>query len=136
MLLAALYAEVITPVWRVTQAELIVCDQFSQRADRLDKAFREAGLPKPQQMHHAETTSTAVAAASILASAQFTAGLATLGHSAGLGSALPRGASAARELEQTAHAIMRRVGSEGMAHYAKLNFRPIRALLGLPDVEA
>ncbi len=133
LLLAQLYAETVGPVWRATQAATIVCDQFSQRADRLAKAFSMAGLPEPQQRHHAESTSVAVAAASILASAHFAAELALLGRAAGLRGPLPGGASDVRALERAARSIVQQAGSAGLARYAKLNFKPVRALLGLPD---
>lgn len=129
LLLAALYSEAALRVWQSRQSTVIVCDQFSQRADRLDSAFASAGLPKPIQYHHAESHSTAVAAASILASARFGAELQTLGRKAGMEAALPRGASAIHELERTVHTIIAREGREGLAQYAKLNFKPVQALL-------
>jgi ribonuclease HIII len=131
LLLAQLYVETVGPVWRATKAATIVCDQFSQRADRLAKAFSAAGLPQPQQRHHAESTSLAVAAASILASARFTVELGLLGCAAGLRGPLPSGASDIRALERAARAIIQQAGPEGLARYAKLNFKPVRALLGL-----
>jgi ribonuclease HIII len=136
LLLAEVYAETARSVWSVTKAERIVCDQFSQRADRLNKAFAVAKLPQPEQQHHAEAVSVAVAAASILASDRFMQELANLGRSAGLARPLPQGASALSELQRAAQFIMQREGAAGLARYAKLNFRPVRALLGLPNSEA
>jgi ribonuclease HIII len=130
VLLATLYSEAASPVWQATQTERIVCDQFSQRADRLDSAFAKVGLPKPTQFHQAETQSIAVAAASILASARFGAELLSLGHQAGLQNALPRGASAIKELTRAAQTIIAREGREGLGRYAKLNFKPVQELLG------
>src|SRR5690606_13634189 len=85
LLLAELYAEAAAPVQAATGATMIVCDQFAQRAERLDTAFARAGLPRPRQLHHAEASSIAVAAASILAAARFQEELARLGAQAGLG---------------------------------------------------
>jgi ribonuclease HIII len=117
-------------VQAATGATTIVCDQFAQRAERLDTAFARAGLPRPRQLHHAEATSIAVAAASILAAARFQEELARLGAQAGLGGPLPRGASAIRDLQRAARAIIAREGPGGLGRYGKLNFKPVRALLG------
>lgn len=129
LLLAELYAEAAAPVQAATGATMIVCDQFAQRAERLDTAFARAGLPRPRQLHHAEASSIAVAAASILAAARFQEELARLGAQAGLGGPLPRGASAIPELRRAARAIIAREGPDGLGRYAKLNFKPVRALL-------
>ncbi|NJM08490.1 ribonuclease HIII [Candidatus Gracilibacteria bacterium] len=129
LLLATLYSEAALPIWQTTQSTAIVCDQFSQRADRLDSAFASAGMPKPTQYHHAESRSIAVAAASILASTRFGAELQVLGRKAGLNGALPRGASAIYELQHAARTIIAHEGREGLARYAKLNFKPVQALL-------
>lgn len=129
LLLAELYAETAAPVRAATGSARIVCDQFAQRADRLERAFAAAGLPRPEQMHHAELASVAVAAASVLASARFAAELRRLGALAGLRGQLPAGASAIRALTAAARHIMAREGREGLARYAKLNFKPVQELL-------
>ena len=49
LLLADAYAQVAETAWRATESLTIVCDQFSQRADRLDDAFAAGGLPRPVQ---------------------------------------------------------------------------------------
>lgn len=130
LLLAELYAEAAAPAVARTGARLIVCDQFAQRADRLDAAFERAGLPRPRQFHHAEASSLAVAAASVLATARFQAELARLGAAAGLGAALPKGASAIGPLTRAVRAIIAREGAAGLGRYAKLNFKPVQQLLG------
>jgi len=129
LLLAELYAETAAPVRRASGADLIVCDQFAQRADRLERAFAAAGLPRPTQMHRAESASLAVAAASVLATARFGAELERLGREAGLGAALPAGASAVRALSAAARRIIAREGAAGLGRYAKLNFKPVQAIL-------
>lgn len=129
LLLAELYAETAAPLAARTGARVIVCDQFAQRAERLDTAFARAGLPRPRQMHHAESSSLAVAAASVLATARFQAELVRLGTAAGLGEPLPRGASAVRLLTRAARAIIAREGSAGLGRYAKLNFKPVQEIL-------
>lgn len=128
LLLADAYAQAAAEV-RPALVAPIVCDQFSQRADRLEHAFERRGLPRPHQQHHAEAVSIAVAAASILASAAFSTALAELGQAAGLGTALPRGASDIAALEQAARWIIAREGADGLGRYAKLNFKPVQALL-------
>lgn len=129
LLLAELYAATAAPVRRASGANLIVCDQFAQRADRLDRAFAAAGLPRPTQLHRAEAASVAVAAASVLATARFGAELERLGKQAGLDGPLPRGASALRALSAAARRIVAREGRDGLGRYAKLNFRPVQELL-------
>lgn len=129
LLLAALYAETVAPLQPERLRAPIVCDQFAQSTERLDTAFRRANVPRPIQLHGAEAASIAVATASILATAAFTTELERLGVAAGLGRALPKGASAIRMLEQAARTIIAREGVAGLARYAKLNFKPIQALL-------
>jgi ribonuclease HIII len=130
LLLADLYAQVAQEVWKATHASLIVCDQFSKNADRLESSFAAKQLPSPIQRHHAESTSIAVATASILASAAFTAALEQLGRVASMDSPLPRGASDVSRLEAAARQIVKRHGIDALGLYAKLNFKPIQALLG------
>lgn len=129
LLLADLYAEAAAPVIAAAGTDAVVCDQFAQRADRLDRAFAAARLPRPTQLHHAESASLAVAAASVLATARFGAELAQLGQLAGLPGPLPRGATAVRDLARAARHILAREGHEGLARYAKLNFKPVQELL-------
>jgi ribonuclease HIII len=136
LLLADAYAELAAPLISRLQPQRIVCDQFSQRADRLNAAFQRRKLPRPQQLHHAESHSIAVAAASILATHHFQSALITLGQQAGLPAGLPPGSSAIRALQAAAESIIRRHGAPAMADYAKLNFRPVRLLLGLPVDES
>lgn len=130
LLLAEAYAQVARQVWDATQAPAIVCDQFAQNADRLERAFAEAGLPRPVQRHRAESASIAVAAASILASAAFTEAMDQLGREAGLEGPLPKGASDIEALEAAARHIVAEGGAVALGRYAKLNFKPVKALLG------
>lgn len=129
LVLAELFAATAAPVVARTGVTAIICDQFSQRADRLAEAFARARLPRPQQIPHAEEASLAVAAASVLATARFHEELARLGAMAGLTGPLPAGSSALALLEQTARRIIEREGAEGLGRYAKLHFQPLRRLL-------
>lgn len=136
LLLADVYAQVAGQLSQALPSSVtaqdfpIVCDQFSQRADRLDKAFAAENLPRPTQQHHAEAASIAVAAASILASAAFTTALAELATMAGLAQSLPKGASDLPLLQAAGRRIISRHGLEGLGTYAKLNFKPVQELLG------
>lgn len=130
LLLAEAYAQVARRVWDATQAPAIVCDQFAQNANRLERTFAAANLPRPVQRHRAESASTAVAAASILASAAFAEAMEALGREAGLDGSLPKGASAIETLEAAARKIIARDGTTALGLYAKLNFKPVKALLG------
>jgi len=129
LLLAEVYAEVAAKVWQATRSSLIVCDQFSQRADRLEQTFAAHYLPRPIQQTHAESASIAVAAASILASAAFTTALEQLGHEAGLIRPLPKGASDITVLQATLRQIITLHGFESAGRYAKLHFKPIEAIV-------
>lgn len=129
LLLSELYAETAAPVQIATGCERIVCDQFAQRADRLERAFAAASLPRPEQMHRAEAASIAVAAASVLASARFAAELVRLGGDAGLPGKLPAGSSDVGALKAAARHILARGGPGAMARYAKLNFKPVQAII-------
>lgn len=130
LLLAELYAEAAAALVARVGVRPVICDQFAQSAERLDTAFRRAGLARPTQRHHAEATSLAVAAASILATTRFQVELVSLGAAAGLGAPLPKGASAVRLLRAAARRIVVQHGAEGLAHYAKLNFKPVQELVG------
>lgn len=129
LLLAEVYAQTARHVERSSPTETIVCDQFSQRTDRLTDAFAQVGLSEPVQMHHAESASIAVAAASIVASATFASALTDLGRQAALGGPLPKGASDLEMLEQAARHIIELQGTSALGRYAKLNFKPVAALL-------
>jgi ribonuclease HIII len=130
LLLADAYAQAAEKLWQATQEQTIICDQFSQRAERLERAFAARALPQPGQQHRAESVSIAVAAASILASATFSHALSQLGWAAGLDGPLPKGSSDQKKLEATANYILKSQGREALGRYAKLNFKPIRRLLG------
>ncbi len=129
LLLAELYTEAASPLYTAVQSDRIVCDQFAQSTERLATAFQRAGLPQPIQHHHAEATSLAVAAASVLATAAFGAALERLGRQAGWHGPLPRGASAISDLRRAARAIIAREGTTGLGNYAKLNFKPVQELV-------
>lgn len=129
LLLAELYAETAATLIARVGPLPVICDQFAQRSERLDTAFRRVGLARPTQLHHAESSSLAVAAASILATTRFQAELVRLGAAAGLGAPLPRGASAVRQLGAAARRIIALHGPEALGSYAKLNFQPVRAIL-------
>lgn len=125
-LLAGTYAALLLDWERVEDAELLLCDQFARRAELLEEAFQARGLPAPRQQTGAESASTAVAAASILANAAFTEAMEQLGREAGLERPLPKGASDRETLNTAASAILERDGRAGLARYAKLHFKPVQ----------
>jgi ribonuclease HIII len=129
LLLAEVYTQTAEKVWQKTHCGCIFCDQFSTRADRLENAFAEKGLPRPFQQHHAESLSMAVAAASVLASAAFKRELKRLGEKSGMDGPLPAGALNIKSLESTLRKIMKRHGRESAGAYAKLNFKPVQKIL-------
>ncbi len=129
LLLAEVYARVVDTLWQQIPAEMIVCDQFSQREDRLNQSFAAHKLPHPHQIHHAEESSIAVAAASILANATFLAEMERLGHEAGLKRPLPRGASDIPLLQAAAQELIAQHGKAGLGRFARLHFAPVQALL-------
>lgn len=125
-LLAETYAEIAAGMRADVSTETFLCDQFAQRKDRLESAFRRRGLPAPLQQTRAESASTAVAAASVLASAAFTEAMEQLGREAGLAGSMPKGASAIKALNAAARTILRREGRAGLGRYAKLHFKPVQ----------
>jgi ribonuclease HIII len=129
LLLAEVYARVADTLWQQIPAEMIVCDQFSQRDDRLNQSFAAHKLPSPCQFSHAESVSIAVAAASILATATFLREMERLGHEAGLKRPLPRGASDIPLLQAAAQELIAQHGKAGLGRFARLHFAPVQALL-------
>jgi ribonuclease HIII len=129
VLLADAYARAVESVVGATATQMILCDQFSSLAGRLESAFAARGLPRPYQQPRAEAASVAVAAASILATAAFRAELAELGRAAGLGRALPTGASDIADLDATVRQLVRAQGGDALGRYAKMHFKPVTTLL-------
>lgn len=134
ILLASIYAEVAFDVWQHCRVNHIVCDQFSQKTERLEEAFlTKKDMPAPLQWHHGESLSIAVAAASILATDAFTSSLEQLAELAGLTQALPKGASDVKLLSSKLNEIISRHGMNSLGQYVKLHFKPIQELVNQDD---
>ena len=71
----------------------------------------------------------AVAAASILARAEFVQRMKALGEQAGL--PLPKGAGPA--VLQTAKRLVQQVGAEGLARFGKMHFKTANEALGIQE---
>ena len=81
-----------------------------------------------EQMPKAEAD-VAVAAASILARAEFVQRMKALGEQAGM--PLPKGAGPA--VLQTAKLLVQQVGAEGLARFAKMHFKTANEALGIQE---
>jgi ribonuclease HIII len=108
-----------------------ISDQFGAK-ELVQRALLEKGRKlKLEQMHKAEAD-VAVAAASILARAEFISRMDKLGAMAGV--TLPRGASAA--VVAAAVQVAKKSGFEGLARVAKLHFKTTETVLsraGIPN---
>lgn len=124
-LLAAMHAENIEDLLGQTGPHPVVIDQFAHEkvlATRLGPRAREAGVT---QAVRAESD-IAVAAASLVARAEFLAGIAAL--SAQHGVMLPRGAGA--PVVAAAKAVARQGGEPMLRQVAKVHFATTRSALG------
>ncbi|MCZ6786376.1 MAG: ribonuclease HIII [Planctomycetota bacterium] len=96
----------------------VVIDQFTS-PERLEKALRAEGVDLPLEIRHRAEDNLAVAAASVLARAEFLIGLKELGHAHGL--QLPKGAGA--NVDRVARRIFRDGGMGALASVAKIHFK-------------
>jgi ribonuclease HIII len=109
---------------KVPDCPRAISDQFGAK-ELVQRALLEKGRKlKLEQMHRAEAD-VAVAAASILARAEFIFRMDRLGEMAGV--ALPRGASAA--VVAAAVQVAKKNGFEGLARVAKLHFKTTDTVL-------
>jgi ribonuclease HIII len=103
---------------RAPEAEAVVADQFGDESLIRDALKTRGRTVRLVQMHRAERD-PAVAAASILARAEFLRRLDALGRQAGL--RLPKGASSA--VDAAARALVASRGEDALRAVAKLHFR-------------
>jgi len=104
LFLATLHAEAIAKALREAPAARVVIDQFTF-AERLEESLRREGVKLPVEIRPRAEDNPAVAAASVLARAEFLLGLKDLGNEHGI--ELPKGAGPPVE------AVARRIFSEG-----------------------
>jgi ribonuclease HIII len=109
---------------KVPAAPKAISDQFGNKRI-IEKALMERGKKVQLVQRHKAESDLAVAAASILARAEFVRRLRLLGKQVGV--ALPKGASAA--VEAAAREVVAKQGSEALAKVAKLHFRTTQKVL-------
>jgi ribonuclease HIII len=120
-LLSDLHARAIRGV--AARGDRVVIDQFSKK-DEIGPAL--AGLGLDIERRTRAESELAVAAASILARAEFLVRLMELGEEAGL--ALPKGAGAL--VDEAAAELARRTGPEALAAFAKVHFKNVDKVRG------
>ena len=104
----------------------LVIDQFTS-AERLERALEKANVEAEVEIRHRAEDHIAVAAASVLARAEFLIGLKELGHD--YGEALPKGAGI--PVERAARRIFEAGGLEALEAIAKIHFRTTEKVTGL-----
>ena len=118
LFLATLHAEAIAGALRSAPAARVVIDQFTF-AERLEEALRRAGVRLPVEIRPRAEDNPAVAAASVLARAEFLLGLKELGSEHGI--ELPKGAGP--PVEAVARRIFEEGGRGALAAVAKIHFK-------------
>ncbi len=124
-LLAWGHAKALETLLEQVPCERAVADQFGDERLILN-ALQEKGRQIKLEQRHKGEEDIAVAAASIVARAEFVRRLARL--AAQWGVPLPKGASQA--VEVAAKAVVKKHGEEGLAKVAKLHFKTTKAVLG------
>ena len=124
-LLAWGHAKALETLLEQVPCERAIADQFGDERLILN-ALQEKGRKITLEQRHKGEEDIAVAAASIVARAEFVRRLERL--AAQWGMPLPKGASPAVEL--AAKAVVKKHGQEGLAKVAKLHFKTTKAVLG------
>jgi len=118
LFLATLHAEVIAEALRQAPAKRVVIDQFTF-AGRLEEALKGAGVVLPVEIRPRAEDNPAVAAASVLARAEFLLGLKDLGNEHGV--ELPKGAGP--PVEAVARRLYQEGGRGALAAVSKIHFK-------------
>ncbi len=117
--LAAMHADAIAAALSGAKGcERVVIDQFT-RPERLRAELKRAGVGLPAEIRTKAEDNPAVAAASVLARAEFLNGLRELGH--GFGTELPKGAG--EPVDRVAREIYALGGIDALAGIAKTHFK-------------
>ncbi len=124
-LLAWGHAKALETLLEQVPCERAIADQFGDERLILN-ALQEKGRKITLEQRHKGEEDIAVAAASIVARAEFVRRLERL--AAQWGVPLPKGASQAVEL--AAKAVVKKHGRDGLAKVAKLHFKTTKAVLG------
>jgi ribonuclease HIII len=126
LFLSTLHAQAIAAAARrAPRCERVVIDQFTHR-ERLEEALRAEGVRLPVEIRHRAEDNPAVAAASVLARAEFLLGLRELGHEHGL--ELPKGAG--EPVVAVGREIFRAGGMAALSVVAKTHFKTTRRVTG------
>lgn len=104
-----------------------ISDQFAKSQDTVRRALQERGRRIVLEQHPKAEADVAVAAASILARAEFVTRMRALGESS-LGRELPKGVSAS--VLAAARELVAKLGPERLGSFAKLHFRTAAQVLG------
>lgn len=127
-LLAWGHAKALETLLEKVQCERAIADQFGDERLILN-ALQEKGRTIILEQRHKAESDMAVAAASILARAEFLLRLKRLSDE--VGTTLPKGASPAVEL--AGRMIVKKHGEERLGSVAKLHFKTTQAVLGKTD---
>lgn len=128
-LLAWGHARVIARLSRGRSVARAISDQFGDEALLVEALAAEGCQVTLEQRPHAESD-VAVAAASLIARAEFVAAIRAYSQEIGL--KLPLGA-ATRQVEEAARRIYQRWGRQGLERVAKLHFAPVQKVLAEVD---
>jgi ribonuclease HIII len=118
LFLATLHAETVAEALRGASATRVVIDQFTF-AERLEEALLRAGVRLPVEIRPRAEDNPAVAAASVLARAEFLLGLRELGNEHGV--ELPKGAGP--PVEAMARRLYQEGGRGALEAVAKIHFK-------------
>lgn len=119
------HARVIENILERVDCRLAIADQFGEKSYILDALLRKGKRIELVQRTRAEED-PAVAAASVLARAEFLQRLRALSGAAGLD--LPKGASSL--VEDAGRRLVERSGPDGLGRFAKLHFKTTGRVLG------
>ena len=126
LFLSTLHAEAIAEAVKAAKGcDRVVIDQFTF-AERLEGALKKEGVHLPVEIRPRAEDNPAVAAASVLARAEFLIGLRELGNE--FGTELPKGAG--DPVERVARDIFRAGGMEALASVAKVHFKTTKRVTG------
>ncbi|MBR5026262.1 MAG: ribonuclease HIII [Victivallales bacterium] len=116
---------------KVPNCPRAISDQFAQSATTVQRALQSRGRQIQLEQHPKAEADVAVAAASILARAEFVQRMKALGEQAGM--PLPKGASA--EVLKTAKQLVQQLGAEALPKFAKMHFKTAAEVLGIKEEE-
>lgn len=120
------HARAIENVLEKQPCSLVISDQFADPSGLKRALFEKGKAVELQSMVRAEAD-TAVAAASILARAEFLRRLKRLGEE--IGSELPKGAGP--PVKEAAVRLVRKLGAEALKHVAKTHFKTYQEAIAL-----